>query len=298
MQFEPKDPVPPVMTMVLSLKSMFSTIRSANVRANSRYRNLTMRPRACWADARRRLPSAPVTVGYPGADGSTRLPGKSLARVLGRSLIYLMLERVAPRTLDAVVVATTTAARDDEIAAVARARGALVFRGDEEDVLGRYMGAAAFAGAEVVVRLTADCPLLDRSVIDRVVTMHRSLRSQVDLVTNAPPAGRTYPDGMDVEVFTTAALARIAAVATDSADREHVARRFHRPPFRTAVVDLEPSAGDVRITVDYPRDLERVRAIFESLYPRNPSFRLEDILALLDALADSSHRGSSHQQVT
>lgn len=208
-------------------------------------------------------------------------------------MLDLMLERVRrARGLDEIVVATTTMEPDDEIASVAGARGAMVFRGSEEDVLSRYVGAAAFAEAEVVVRLTADCPLIDPAVIERVLGVYRTLQAPAglvrptDLVTNTPPHGRTYPDGMDVEVFAVEGLARAdAAAVAEAQDREHVTRRFHRLPFRVAVVDLDPPAGDVRITVDDPEDLERVRAIFEDLYPGNSVFDLRDILAWLDVPA-------------
>jgi spore coat polysaccharide biosynthesis protein SpsF len=216
--------------------------------------------------------------------GSTRLPRKSLARVLGRPLLDLMLERVQRAvTLDEIVVATTTFERDDEIAHVARGRGATVFRGSENDVLGRYVGAASFADAQVVVRLTADCPLLDPAIVDRIVTARRTLGKDADLVTNAPPLDRTYPDGMDVEVFTLDALVRADALATTIEDREHVTRRFHRAPFRSTVIDLDPPAGDVRLTVDDGEDLDTVRAIYEDLQPHNPAFGLAEMLAWLDA---------------
>jgi spore coat polysaccharide biosynthesis protein SpsF len=216
--------------------------------------------------------------------GSTRLPSKPLASVLGRSLLELMLERVQrARTLDAIVVATTTLERDDAIVRVAHRCGMSVFRGSESDVLGRYVGAAALMGADVVVRLTADCPLLDPAVVDRVVTAHRALSHEAQLVTNAPPLGRTYPDGMDVEVFTRDVLARADALAASTVDREHVTRCLHRPPFRVAVVDLDPPAGEARVTVDDAADLDRVRAIFEQLQPRNPAFGLAEVIAWLDA---------------
>lgn len=215
--------------------------------------------------------------------GSTRLPRKVLAPVLGRPLLELMLERLRrARTLDGVVLATTTAARDDELAALARGCGVAVSRGSERDVLDRYSGAAQLVQAEVVVRLTADCPLLDPAVVDRMVNAHRALAAQADLVTNAPPRGRTYPDGMDVEVFTVDALRKAAAVS-DEYDREHVTSRFYRRPFRVCVVDLDPAAGEVRVTVDDAGDLERVKRVFEELYPRNPLFSLEDVLRFLDA---------------
>jgi spore coat polysaccharide biosynthesis protein SpsF len=203
--------------------------------------------------------------------GSSRLPGKSLADLLGRPLLEVMLERVRrARSLDAIMVATTTTARDDELASVARGCGALVFRGSEIDVLGRYVGAAALARADVVVRLTA--------VIDHVVGEYRACPEPVDLVSNGPPQQRTYPDGMDVEVFATTALARLDQLAKDPQDREHVTSRFYRQPFRTRIVDLVPPAGEVRVTVDDRNDLERVRALYADLYPRRPDFSLADVL--------------------
>src|SRR5215218_3708456 len=121
--------------------------------------------------------------------GSTRLPGKSLAVAAGRPLLATMLDRVAGATaLDAVWVATTEEPRDDPIAALAAGAGAGVFRGSEHDVLSRYAGAAAAAHADVIVRLTSDCPLLDPAVIDRVA----GELDGHDLATNAPPTGRTY----------------------------------------------------------------------------------------------------------
>jgi spore coat polysaccharide biosynthesis protein SpsF len=214
-------------------------------------------------------------------NGSRRLPRKSLAPVLGRTLLDLMLERVERAdTLSEIVLATTALARDDELAAVAQRRGLAVFRGSEPDVLSRYVGAAAVAQAEIVVRLTADCPLIDPGVIDRVVGVaRRTLGDRVDLVTNAPRTGRTYPDGMDVEVFTARTLTRVDELASTAEDREHVTLRLHRAPFHLEVVNLSRPAGDVRITVDYQSDLDRVRAIFEDLYPRSPTFGLQDVLA-------------------
>ena len=211
--------------------------------------------------------------------GSTRLPRKTLARVLDRPLLDLMLERVEwARTLDDIVLATTRLAQDDDLAAIAGARGVAVVRGSELDVLTRFTDAAVASDAEIVVRLTADCPLIDPVVIDRLVRIHREVRSRVDLLTNSPPIGRTYPDGMDVEVFAAGALSRADALSSDPRDREHVTRRMHEPPFVSEVVGLERSAAEVRVSVDEPGDLARVRMIFEDLYPRDPRFGLAEVV--------------------
>jgi spore coat polysaccharide biosynthesis protein SpsF len=207
--------------------------------------------------------------------GSTRLPGKSLAVVAGRPLLATMLARVGTaRALDDVWVATTDDPRDDPIAELAAATGAGVFRGSEHDVLARYAGAAAATRADVVVRLTSDCPLLDPAVIDRVV----GELDGHDLATNAPPAGRTYPDGMDVEALTRAALDRADREATDAADREHVTRYLHQGGFDVHVVGLDRPLGDVRITVDTSEDLEVVRRLLETL---PDGFSLDDVLQAL-----------------
>jgi spore coat polysaccharide biosynthesis protein SpsF len=207
--------------------------------------------------------------------GSTRLPGKALAEAGGRPLLATMLERIArARSLDAVWVATTTAPRDDAIVQLAADVGTPVFRGSEEDVLARYAGAAADAGADVVVRLTSDCPLLDPAVIDRVVA---ELEDH-DLATNAPPCGRTYPDGMDVEAMTRAALDRADREATDQPDREHVTSFLHRGDFDVHVVNLDRDLGDVRLTVDTAEDLLVVRELLKALPER---FSLDDVLEAL-----------------
>jgi len=213
--------------------------------------------------------------------GSSRLPGKSLADLAGRPVLQFMLKRVAhASTLDGIVVATTTAPRDDPLAEVARASGATVFRGSEQDVLARYAGAAELAQAATVVRLTADCPLLAPEVIDHVVRAYERADPPYDLVTNAPPTGRTYPDGMDVEVFSRRTLVRADAEAIEPADREHPTRFLHGGGFRVKVVQLPHDLGDVRITVDDERDLARVREIVAALPDRR--FTLEDVIALLD----------------
>lgn len=197
--------------------------------------------------------------------GSTRLPGKVLARVQGRPLLAIMLERVrAFADIDAVTVATTTLDRDNPIAELARDQGVDVFRGSEDDVLSRFVGAAEEAHAATVVRLTADCPLIVPEAVAAVTTALDEHRA--DLATNAPPTGRTWPDGFDAEAFTRGALQRLDAVATAPEDREHVTRGFHvHPQFTVQEVHLPEDLGSLRLTVDTAEDLDRVRRILELL---------------------------------
>lgn len=214
--------------------------------------------------------------------GSTRLPGKVLQPAAGRPLLALMLERVrAFDAVDEVVVATTVLERDDVIAQLASDAGFAVYRGSEDDVLDRFRGAAEQAGAGTVVRLTSDCPLMVGEAIDAVLD---GLAGGADLATNAPPEGRTWPDGLDAEAFSREALDRLAATTTDQADREHVTRGFHLgADWTVREVHLPRDLGDVRITVDTAEDLELVRALLEELIEAHGlTFGLADVLAALE----------------
>jgi spore coat polysaccharide biosynthesis protein SpsF len=201
---------------------------------------------------------------------STRLAGKVLADVCGQPMLARELGRVmAMKEQDEVVVATTTNAADDAVADLARRSGARVFRGDEHDVLGRYLGAAREAKADVVVRLTADCPLLDPAESDRVVRALVDRAGEADYASNV--LRRTYPRGLDTEAFFMDALERAARLGRSGPAREHVTWVMHterRDLFlRHAVVDPSgENASDLRWTVDTPDDLRMVRKVYETLH--------------------------------
>lgn len=196
---------------------------------------------------------------------STRLPGKVMAELGGMPMLGFMLARVRrARSLDSVWVATTENATDDPIAQYCAAAGIEVFRGDEADVLGRYARAAEQANADVLVRLTADCPLCDPDLVDQAVAMYAS--GSIDYCGNI--VDRTYPDGLDVEVFSRAALEVAALEATAPFDREHVTPFLNgigREPGETGVrqgyLKFEADFSHVRWTVDTAADLDRVRAL-------------------------------------
>lgn len=213
--------------------------------------------------------------------GSTRLPDKVLLDVAGQPMLARVVARVQrATTLDAVVVATSTHAQDDAIANWCAKAGVLCERGSEQDVLDRYYQAAHAAGADVVVRITADCPLHDPAVIDRVV--ERFHAGGYDYVTNTMPY--TYPDGLDVEVFSMAALERAWREAAKQVEREHVTPYIRVSGlFRTGNVeyDRDLSPFNFRWTVDEPADLEFARLVYAELADR-PDFGLEDVLALIE----------------
>lgn len=208
--------------------------------------------------------------------GSTRLPRKVLAKIAGRSMLW----RVCARTrqaarVDQVVVATTLEPDDDATVDECRRLQVACFRGSAEDVLKRYHEAADAYQADAVVRITADCPLIDPQVIDLVVGAF--LEHRPDYASNT--LLRTWPRGLDTEVMTAAALARACREATHQYQRTHVTPYIYRHPdpsvghsdvppngqFRLLPVTGPEDLGHWRWTVDQPEDLDFVRAVYERL---------------------------------
>ncbi|MGO9875098.1 MAG: GNAT family N-acetyltransferase [Acidimicrobiia bacterium] len=195
--------------------------------------------------------------------GSTRLPGKVLQELGGRPLLQFMLDRLADLRVDEVVVATSTLARDDAVAEIARAAGRAVLRGSESDVLDRFADALLAHPADHVVRLTADCPLIDPALVEAVIARH--LDRGADYTSNVFP--RTFPRGLDCEVMTGAALQTAHTEAVDAIEREHVTPFLYRRPERFSLANLRNDAplGRERWTVDTVDDLTFVREIVNAM---------------------------------
>lgn len=213
---------------------------------------------------------------------STRLPGKILKEVLGKPLLEYQIERLRRVKLaDELVIATTTNETDQPIIDLCHRLGIAYYRGAEDDVLSRYYEAAQKFGAEVVVRVTSDCPLIDPAVIDKVIKFLLNYRGQYDYVSNI--LERTYPRGMDTEVFFIKALETAYYSAANPADREHVTLYIysHAQEFRIANVPYIRNEQRYRWTVDTPEDFQLVRLMIESLYSQNQAFTLEDCLQLM-----------------
>lgn len=213
--------------------------------------------------------------------GSTRLPGKVLAPVLGRPLLAYQLERLGRvRAVATIVVATTNLPADDVIASLCSALGVQVFRGSEHDVLSRFAGASAEVVADIIVRSTADCPLIDPTLVDEVVALVES--GTCDYASNT--LERTYPRGLDVEAMTREALGIAAAEAIPGPEQEHVTPFIYSRPerFRLCGVRAGRDLSNERWTVDTPEDFELIRRILEELYPRRPDFGWEDVVEVLD----------------
>lgn len=193
--------------------------------------------------------------------GSSRLPGKVLMDINGKPMLLRVIERAqAAQAPNLVVVATSTAKADDAIEDLAHENGFPCFRGSELDVLDRYYRAAQAHNAEVVVRLTADCPLHDPSVIDNVTNAFTN--GTYDYASNTQPP--TFPDGLDTEVFAMSALERAWEKAALLSEREHVTPyiRNHPELFKLHNVASEVDYSQLRWTVDEAADLEFVRAIY------------------------------------
>ena len=218
---------------------------------------------------------------------STRLPGKVMADLVGAPMILRQIERLKrAKAIDQIVVATSGDPSDNGLAAALAAEGIGVYRGSLDDVLGRFIGALdAFKGHGTVVRLTADCPLADPDLIDQTIALH--LDQGCDYTSNNP-ARRSYPKGLDVEVMEAAVLRQAATEASDPYEREHVTAFIYRRPERFQIAGLEQHAseGEVRWTVDRPDDLEFVRAVYQSLYPRKADFTSNNVRVFVQSRPD------------
>jgi glutamate-1-semialdehyde aminotransferase/spore coat polysaccharide biosynthesis protein SpsF (cytidylyltransferase family) len=209
---------------------------------------------------------------------STRLPGKMLLPLCGKPLLLQLAERLGhARSLDRVLLATSTSPADDAIEQLANDHHLPCFRGSEEDVLDRYYQALRDADEETVVRITGDCPLIDPAAVDHAIARFR--RAGCDYALHP------RPEGMDIEVFTRAALERAWSETSDPTDREHVTP-YLRLSGKFSVIEVEPETDVSRVrngwSVDTEADFQFVRAVYEQLYPHNPSFGLRDILKLLE----------------
>jgi glutamate-1-semialdehyde aminotransferase/spore coat polysaccharide biosynthesis protein SpsF (cytidylyltransferase family)/predicted dehydrogenase len=212
--------------------------------------------------------------------GSSRLPGKSMAEIEGRPMLWHVVQRVKRASLvDRVVVATSTNRADDAIAGMCLQEGIPCHRGSENDVLDRFYGAARAEKAAWVVRITADCPLIDPEVIDRVV--RRFQRGDLDYASNAMV--RSYPDGLDTEVFSFSALERAWHEAAKTSEREHVTPYLRSEKFRTANVESNSTSlyQHYRWTVDELQDLEFIRAVYRAMRDKG-EFGMKDVLELLE----------------
>jgi spore coat polysaccharide biosynthesis protein SpsF len=234
---------------------------------------------------------------------SSRLPGKVLLAAAGRPLLQILVERLR-RTpgLDGVVIATTVNASDDPIAALAEKLGVGLFRGSENDVLGRVCGALRMSGADVCVEITGDCPLIDPQIVGEALSEFLRTRADHPYVSNSDPH-RSVPAGLDVQVFLASALFQLEATTDDPEDREHVSYGFYRPEngdrWRPRFIRHASCAGaeDLLVTLDYPEDYALIRSLHEELSCAEPYYSAADIVRWVRAHPELEARCRTAREV-
>jgi spore coat polysaccharide biosynthesis protein SpsF len=221
---------------------------------------------------------------------SSRLPGKVLFPILGESLLFRMIERLRRVKYPInIVVATSMDETDKIIEVVCQEKGIECYRGQLQDLLDRHYQVGLTKEANAVIKIPADCPLIDPQIIDKVIDFYLEHETEYDYIGNLHPA--TYPDGNDVELMTFDALEQAWKEAHRPLELEHTTPYFWENPDKFRIANLIWESGldysmSHRFTIDYYEDYQFIKRVFEELYPNNPEFSMEDILKLIDSKPD------------
>lgn len=223
---------------------------------------------------------------------SNRLPGKVLKEINGKPVLQILIERLSKsKYIDEVIIATTDGSSDEKIEELGKRLKIHTFRGSEDDVLGRVVGAVESAGGDIIVEITGDCPLMDAEVVDHVIGEYLNNYPEYDYVTNigyVENSVREIPLGMDVRVFSFKDLKHISEITDDIEDREHVSLYFFRTGkgiyklHNVNIPDKWKRDYNPRLCLDTAEDFEVIKTIYENLGKSNNDFNLEDILNFLD----------------
>jgi len=215
---------------------------------------------------------------------STRLPGKMAKNVQGRTLLeWVILRAKKIKNVDKVVLATTVKKDDDVLEGIAKQNRILVFRGSDDDVLDRFYQTAKRFNLNSIVRITGDCPVLDVKIAQVVIDFYLKNRKKFDYVSNSHPP--TFPDGLDVEVFSFAALEKSWHKAKLKSEREHVTPYIVNHPEIFRIYNVYKKGKDLsalRLTLDEQNDLILIRKIYRALCPKKEFFGLKEIVGLLN----------------
>ena len=216
--------------------------------------------------------------------GSTRLPRKVLKTICGKTILEHDIDRLRRvKNIDKIIIATTVQDRDIEIVKEADRLGVKYFRGSEDDVLSRYYLAAKANDADIVVRVTSDCPLLDSRVTEMTISYLLDNLDKYDYVSNTLEP--TFPRGLDIEAFTFESIEKAYNAAKLPREREHVTPYIYtnKDKFRLGCFKNKVNYSSLRWTLDTKEDFEFISVIYDRLYKTNPNFNMEDIIKLLDA---------------
>lgn len=215
--------------------------------------------------------------------GSTRLPGKVLLPLFDKTVLGHVISRLQQsRLLNDIVVATTGLLRDDDVAEETKKYSARVYRGSEDDVLDRFFAASRLTPCDWIVRVTADCPLVDSGILDAMLRELQANEQQIDYLSNT--LLRTFPRGLDVEILSESVLRDVSERTQDATDREHVTPYIYRHPdrYRLRSYENQTDYSHYRWTLDTPADWQLIQAIYGELYPIHPSFLWQEVLQLLE----------------
>lgn len=218
--------------------------------------------------------------------GSSRLPGKVLKPLAGKPLLIRMIERVkASKYCGVVAAAITYEKNDDLLAEICKEHQIEFFRGHPTDLLDRHLNTGKLFGADAVVKIPSDCPLIDPEIIDKVIKFYLNDPGSYDYVSNLHPA--TYPDGNDVEIFSMECLEEVWEKADRKLEREHTTPYFWENPDKYRIGNVTWETGldysmSHRFTIDYEEDYLFIKSVYDELYNEKEIFKLNDILDLLD----------------
>lgn len=217
--------------------------------------------------------------------GSTRLPGKILKEICGKTILHHEIDRLKKcKEIDEIVIATTDKEDDDKIVNEAKKLSVKYFRGSENDVLSRFYYAAKENNADIIVRVTSDCPCIDFEILDKMLIYFKDKykEKQIDYLSNT--INRTYPRGYDIEIFTFSALEKSYINAEKEYEREHVTPYIYDKTnnFLKLSFENKDDYSNYRVTLDTIEDFIVIKNIFENLYYKNPYFKLNDVVQYLN----------------
>lgn len=218
--------------------------------------------------------------------GSSRLPGKSLKKILGKPMLELMIERVKEcKEIDDIVVATSSNKKDDTIEDLALKLNINCFRGSEDDVLDRVLNAVKSVNGDIILELWGDCPLIDPRILDLLIQFYK--KNNVDCAgTVLPNFKKEFPLGISALIFSTKILDEVNKITKNPEDRENVSNYIYEHPNKYNILPLpcpsEMNFPDLRLVVDEENDFQLIKIIFEKLYPKNPHFLTHDVIEFLN----------------
>ena len=222
--------------------------------------------------------------------GSKRIPGKVLKKIEGKPMLWHIIERLKPsKHIEKIGIATSESKENDDIINFARKNNILCCAGSEEDLLSRFYQAAKKFEATTIVRIWGDCPFIDFEIVDKVINLHLDKNS--DFTSNRKPM--SYPVGMSVEVISLSALKKTHLEAKTPPLRHFLTDYIYKQPkvFKVNNLDYDTSLSKIKLTVDYPEDMELTKKIYSSLYSRKKIFLFKDVMNLLNndkSLLDAS----------